>query len=164
LSNLVDQLEKQKQKLPKEDHAIIEWGINAVKAKIREEEIFTRELEKEWKQKFGARLSMSEFDSVLERFDPRSPEDKKKLCRLCVNQFADALRRSIDENYIRAYEIETLVNLTKTDLRNSCQARGMGFLYTEMIKDCRETFRNEMLNGRNKSHNRYYEKLISLLS
>ncbi|MGB3299458.1 MAG: hypothetical protein WBA76_14435 [Phormidesmis sp.] len=160
LNSLLGRLEQQKQKLPTEYHAIIDWGIGVVKAKIQEEKKFKREMDEAWKQKIGAKLIMSVFDGMSEGFDPENFEDKRRLYIRSKDLFLKILELSVEEGYVREPRIETSVNSVKRCLYDFCQDQGAEDLYIEMIRECRLTFSDYPPDG---EFIEYYEKIISLL-
>jgi hypothetical protein len=53
LNELLDRLEAEKSRLPKEDHPILEWGISVTRIKMLEQEAFENKMSAELESKFS---------------------------------------------------------------------------------------------------------------
>ncbi len=99
MNKLLERLEHQKEKLPVEDHSIIDWGINFVKAKMQEEEYVMAEKIKALFDKYREELSKVNFtrlpgnDLNLHQIDRLNQKVTKSLIHIiCASNYDDSTK------------------------------------------------------------------------
>ncbi|MGB3615645.1 MAG: hypothetical protein WBA10_17755 [Elainellaceae cyanobacterium] len=142
LNQLIDQLEVQKKKLPVEEHSIIDWGVNLVRAKLQEEMTFMREIEQQW---IELREKYSDMEKYVENSEWRhlnlkSCEGKDHLYNLARSDFLSIIQLSVKEGRIRDNDFEGCIKDIKRGLHYICEYMGEPQLYSELIADYRADF------------------------
>ena len=78
LNGLLERLESQKAKLPLEDHAVVNWGISLIRAKLQEEKLLKNEMNEHLENKYRSYKSFIE-ESGWRRFVLSDSKDLNSL-------------------------------------------------------------------------------------
>ena len=163
LKQLLVELEAQKRLLPVDDHAIIDWGINALKAKILDEERLMSESDKAWK-KF---LKSTDKDFIkkyskeyhLNSLDLKTKLGKHYLYSACFDELWSIFELAAPETD-RGDDFKRAIKKFKKNLRKILNDRQEGRLYSFYIKSLRDNYRK---NHELKKHYQVYERLLLFL-
>ena len=162
LNGLLKQLERQKAKIRIEDHAILNWGIGVVRAKMQDEEQFMREIDDKWerlKQKYSPN-AYEEFIQISgwKSLNLSEDGDQKHLYESGWSNLRNILSLCIEEGRIRV-DFKSVVNNFKEILRRFCNEKGSEGLFKKII--------NQYLDGCNKNNSEelseYYKELGKIL-
>lgn len=93
LNGLLNRLRNYKLELPVEDHPIIDWGINAIKAKMQEKEQLMNEIWEELRRKYGD-YSTFIHNSGWQRLDLNSRAGKQDL--------SNSIRKYLDDIVLKS--------------------------------------------------------------
>jgi hypothetical protein len=96
LNDLLEKLERQKEKISQDDHPIIDWGISFVRTKMEEEKQFVEDLLSEFISKYADYTTFSQGLNFRKKSDwtllkSSTQEEKDILC----NSFMDRLEEFV---------------------------------------------------------------------
>ena len=125
LKQLLEELENKKQQFPVDEHAIIDWGISTLKAKILDKERFMSERDKAWEvlstfscedfiDKYSSQDPESPRNLNLGQLDLRYEDDQQRLYSACYYEIFDILYLTYPD--CREYQLERAVEVFRNNL------------------------------------------------
>lgn len=171
LNGLLEQLEKQKAKLPLEDHPIIDWGISLIKIKLREKEQLMEEVIERLQREFTDDYETFISKAGWRNYNLKIPEGKKDLSK--------SLLEHLDKLFDESCGIEVtgildkFVPIVKKHLQDFCVEKEEQKLanqllgeysayYSERAKESEEEFTKSQ-GERNKKHSEHEQRLSEIL-
>lgn len=130
LNGLLNQLKSYKSKLPVEDHPIIDWGINVIKAKMQEKERLMEEVMRELERKYG---SYESFKAELgnKNYNLKQKEGRDNLDKSFLECLDNLFDESCGVEHIGVLDI--FVPIVGDHLQKFCNEQGMQSVADEMI-------------------------------
>lgn len=159
LKQLLVDLESKKRQLPVEDHAIIDWGINTLKAKILDEERLMSETGEDWKHYCTNKCKSFIEKYQLDHLDLTTDVGKASLYSACYNELREIFLLASPGTY-REDDFRLAVDIFKDNLEEILEAQQLGELYETYIQKLKENYKP---GYGSQKYSDVYEKLLFFL-